>query len=151
MSTRTFNAEVVQDEGSTAPAVEVPFEPKEVFGKVRAPVRVTLRHHQFRTTIFRMAGRTFFPLNRENRDAAGVRAGERVRVTLELDTEPRTVEPPAELAAALAGDRALAAAWEGLSYTAQREHAEGITSAKRPEIRQRRLTKTVDHLRSRGA
>lgn len=147
---KTFNATVLQDEGSTATGIEVPFDPKEAFGKVRAPVKVTLRGHTFRTTVFRMSGMTFIPLNKQNRTAAGVEAGDRVRVNMELDTAPRTVTPPTELAAALAGEAKLAAAWEQLSYTAQRENAEAISSAKRPETRQRRLAKTLDLLRQRA-
>lgn len=150
MTLKTFNAEVLQDEDSSATGIEVPFDPKEVFGKVRAPVQVTLRGHTFRTTVFRMSGRTFFPLNRENRAAAGVEGGERVRVMMELDTTPRTVTPPAELAAALDRNNKLATAWDGLSYTAQRENAEAIAGAKRLETKERRLAKTLELLRSRA-
>ena len=37
-------------------------------------------------------------------EAAGMKKGDKVRVTLERDTEPRTVAVPAELQAALAAD-----------------------------------------------
>ncbi|MCZ6726440.1 MAG: YdeI/OmpD-associated family protein [Acidobacteria bacterium] len=143
---KTFNATVLQDEGSTATGIEVPFDPKEAFGKVRAPVKVTLRGHTFRTTVFRMSGMTFIPLNKLNRTAAGVEADDRVRVVMELDTAPRTITPPPELAA----EAKLASAWEQLSYTAQRENAEAISGAKRPETRQRSLAKTLDLLRQRA-
>ena len=148
IATKSFDAEILRDEGSTATGVEVPFDPKEVFGKVRAPVRVTIGGHTFRTTLFRMSGQTFFPLNKANREAAGVEGGERVRVTMVLDTAPRTVTPPAELAAALGRSKKLAVAWNGLSYTSQRENAEAIAGAKRPETKQRRLAKTLELLRS---
>lgn len=151
MTTKTFSTKVLQDEGSTATGIEVPFDPKEVFGRVRAPVRVTIGGHTFPSTVFRMSGQTFFPLNKANREAAGVTAGERVRVTMELDTEPRTVTPPAKMAAALERSKKLTAAWDGLSYTAQREHAEAITGAKRPETKERRLAKTLELLRSRAS
>jgi hypothetical protein len=147
VSRRTFNATIRGQEGATATSIEVPFDPKEAFGKMRAPVRVTLRAYSFRTTVFRMSGCTFVPLNRENRAAAGVAAGDRVRVTMELDTAPRSVAPPPQLAEALAADGRLAAAWGKLSYTHQRENAEAIADAKRPETRHRRLAKTVDLLR----
>jgi len=148
-TTKTFTTEVLQQEGSTATGIEVPFDPKEAFGKVRAPVRVTIGSHTFRTTVFRMSGLTFFPLNKQNRTAAGVSAGERVEISMELDTTPRTVTPPPELKAALKADSELAKAWDELSYTAQRENAEAIEGAKRPETKARRLAKTLDLLRSR--
>jgi uncharacterized protein YdeI (YjbR/CyaY-like superfamily) len=87
------------------------------------------------------------PLNRANRAAAGVAAGDAVTVELELDDEPRTVEVPDDVRAALAGDEEAAAAFERLSYTHQREYVEWITEAKREETRARRLAKTLDRLR----
>lgn len=143
MTRRTFETRILQDDGSSATAVEIPFDPKEAFGKLRAPVRATIGGHTYRTTVFRMGGTTFIPLNKENRAAAGVSGGEKATVTLELDTAARTVTPPPELAEALAASPVLTAAWRELSYTAQRENTESITSAKRPETRERRLAKTL--------
>ncbi|MBE2224215.1 MAG: DUF1905 domain-containing protein, partial [Anaerolineae bacterium] len=37
------------------------------------------------------------PLSKEHREAASVQAGDEVAVTLELDTEPRTVDVPDDL------------------------------------------------------
>jgi hypothetical protein len=82
-------------------------------------------------------------------EAAGVGAGDTITVELELDTAPRTVEPPADLATALARDKKAAAAWEALSFTIKKEHARGLEEAKRPETRERRLAKTLEFLRSR--
>src|SRR6266702_7223461 len=48
-------------------------------------------------------------------EAAGVVQGDSITVELELDTEPRTVAMPADLAKALANDRKAAAVWEKLS------------------------------------
>ena len=80
---------------------DLPFDPKQELGKVRAPVRVTINGYAFRTTVAAMGGRVFIGMNREVRAGTGVEAGERVEVELVLDEEPRTVELPAELAAAL--------------------------------------------------
>lgn len=139
------------DPGSTMTALEVPFDPKPVFGKVRAPVRVTVGTHTFRSTIAAMGGPCFVPLRRSNREAAGVTGGQRVRVTLTLDTEPRVVVIPSDLRAALtrAGPAALAA-WKTMAYTHQREHAEAIEGAKKPETRQRRIEGCVAAMRERA-
>lgn len=148
---RTYETVVMTDPGSTMTALEVPFDPKPVFGKVRAPVRVTVGTHTFRSTIAAMGGPCFVPLRRSNREAAGVAGGQRVRVTLTLDTEPRVVAMPTDLRAALrrAGAAALAA-WKSMAYTHQREHAEAIEGAKKPETRRRRIEQCVAAMRERA-
>ena len=78
---------------------------------------------------------------------AGVGAGDRITVLLELDTALRTVEVPADLADVLAGDKKAAAAWEKLSYTDKKEVAGSLESAKKPETRERRLNAAVAMLR----
>jgi Bacteriocin-protection, YdeI or OmpD-Associated/Domain of unknown function (DUF1905) len=138
---------VIQVEGKTATYFEVPLDVRAVFGRARPPVRVTIAGHTYRSTIAQYGGSYMLPLNRANRAAAGVAAGDAVTVELELDDEPRTVEVPDDVRAALAGDEEAAAAFERLSYTHQREYVEWITEAKREETRARRLAKTLDRLR----
>jgi hypothetical protein len=77
---------------------------------------------------------------------AGVGAGDRITVLLELDAVPRTVEIPADLATVLAGDKKAAAAWEGLSYTNKKEMARSLEEAKKPETRERRLSAAIAKL-----
>jgi thioredoxin-like negative regulator of GroEL len=79
-------------------------------------------------------------------EAAGVGLGEEIDVELELDTAPRTVDAPPDLAAALARDRKAAAAWETLSYTNRKEIARSLEEAKRPETRERRLSAALERL-----
>ena len=124
-------------------AIRVPFDPKEVFGKVRAPVKVTLKGYTYRSTISSMGGETLIPLRKSHRDAAGLRGDETLNVTLELDDDKREVEPPADLVKALSALPGGWAAWRTLSYTHQREHVEAIEGAKQPETRGRRIEKAV--------
>jgi hypothetical protein len=81
-------------------------------------------------------------------EAAGVGFGDTIAIELELDTAPRTVDVPADLAKALAGDKKAAAVWAALSYTNKKEHARGLEEARQPETRARRLAKTLEFLRS---
>jgi hypothetical protein len=118
--------------------IPVPFDPKAVFGKVRAPVKVTVGSYTFRTTIFTMGGVTGVPLRKSNREAAGLEGTETTEIRLELDEEPRVVEAPADLKRALKAAK-VTAAWEALSYSHQREHVEAIEGAKAPETRWRRI------------
>lgn len=80
-------------------------------------------------------------------EAAGVGQGDRITVLLEVDAAPRTVEAPPDLATVLAKDKKAAAAWERLSFTNKKELALGLTSAKKPETRERRLKAAVEKLR----
>jgi len=80
-------------------------------------------------------------------EAAGVGVGDEIEVELELDTAPRTVEVPPDLAAALARDRKAAAAWEKLSYTSRKEIARSLEEAKKPETRERRLAAVIERLK----
>jgi len=79
-----------------------------------------------------------------------VKAGQVVRVTMELDTTPRVIEPPPELAAALREHKGARKAWDGLSVTCQREHAEAILSARKPETRARRVAAAMEMLKARA-
>jgi hypothetical protein len=127
--------------------IEVPLDVPAVFGKARAPVRGTINGHPFRSTVAVYGGRYYLPVKRALRDAAGVAAGDAVVVELEADDQPRTVDPPAELADALAADAEAGAAFEGLSFTHQREYAEWVAEARRETTRRRRVAQTVQMLK----
>lgn len=140
-----FEAEIT--EFGPALAVDLPFDPKEAFGMVRAPVRVTINGYEFRTTVASMSGRIVIGLNKEVRAGTGVAAGDRVKVEMVLDEEPRTVEVPADLAAALDPDSL--AFLESLAYTHKKEYVRWIEDAKRAETRRARIEKAAALLADR--
>ena len=80
--------------------------------------------------------------------AAGVELGDTVDVLLELDTNPRVVEPPADLARAMARDKKMTANWESLSFTNKKEMALSLEEAKKPVTRERRLAAAITKLRA---
>jgi hypothetical protein len=127
--------------------VALPFDAKEVFGRVRVPVRATVNGHTFRSTLMRYGGTDYLGLNREAREGASVEAGQTITVELEVDDEPRVVEVPTELSDALAGDEAASEAFERLSFTHRREFAEWVDEAKREETRRRRAEQALAMLR----
>jgi Bacteriocin-protection, YdeI or OmpD-Associated/Domain of unknown function (DUF1905) len=131
----------------TATMFRVPFDLKEAFGKARPPVKVTIRGYTWRTTPGVYGGVGYVGVNREVKAATGVDAPDRVRVTMELDTEPRTVRVPPDLRAALRDDGAGEAAFAKLSFTHRREYVEWVEEAKRPETRARRIAETVDRVK----
>jgi bacteriocin resistance YdeI/OmpD-like protein/uncharacterized protein DUF1905 len=134
---KTFRTTIVRD-GSMC-FIPVPFDPRPVFGKVRAPVRVVLNGHTYRSTIASMGNGPCVPLRRSNREAAGLEGGETLSVTLELDTEQREIKPPPDLVKALKAAPPAWDRWRELSYSHQREYVEAIQEAKRPETRARRI------------
>ena len=130
--------------GKTATGIQVPDAVVEQIGAgKRPPVRVTIRGYTYGTTVAPMGGAFWIPLAAEHRTAAGVQAGDEIEVELELDTEPRAVDVPGDLAAALAVDAAAKAAFDKLSYSNQRRHVLSVEDAKTPETRQRRIEKVV--------
>lgn len=148
MAIKSFTAVILGDDNTSMTGFEVPFDPKAVFGKVRAPVVVAIGKHTYRSTICSMGGKWMIPLRRSNRDAAGVVAGDRVRVSLRLDDAPRTVTPPKDLVQALRAAGGLPA-FRALSYTHQREHVEAIEQAKKPETRAKRIENCLKMVRAK--
>lgn len=135
--------------GKTATGIPVPDDVLAGLGGGKRPaVHVTVAGYRYRSTIGPMGGRSFVPLSAEHRTAAGVAAGDEVDVELELDTEPRTVEVPADLAAALDDDTRRA--FDALSYSNRRRHVLAVEGAKAAETRARRVAKVVDELRAAG-
>lgn len=133
--------------GKTATMFRVPFDLEEAFGRARPPVLVTIRDHTWRTTPGVYDGVGHIVVNRSVKAATGVDAPARVRVTMELDTKPRTVDVPGDLAVALADDAAAKAAFDALSFTHKREYVEWVEEAQRPETRGRRIAGTVDRVK----
>jgi len=136
-----FKTTIVRD-GSMC-FIPLTFDPKPVFGKVRAPVKVTVNGYTYRSTIAAMGGPPFIPLRKSNREAAGLEGGEMLEVTLDLDTDKREVTPPSDLIKALKGAPPAWERWQALSFTHQREHVEAIEGAKKPETRTRRIAGAV--------
>ncbi|KAA9159758.1 DUF1905 domain-containing protein [Amycolatopsis acidicola] len=135
--------------GKTATGIPVPDEVVASLGSRRPAVRVTINGHSYRSTVSSMRGEFLLPVSAENRQAAGISAGDEVDVELRPDTEPREVEVPADLASALAGDTEARGFFESLSYSHKRAYTLWIDDAKKPETRQRRVTQALQMLREK--
>lgn len=143
----TFITAVLQEEGMNATGIQVPAAVITAFDSGKRPkVKITLNGYTYRSTIAAYGDLFMLPLSKEHRDAAGVKAGDEVEVTLELDTEPRTVEVPDDLAMALA-EGGVTAVFDALALSKRKEHVRQVTSAKTEETRQRRIAKIVSSLK----
>jgi Bacteriocin-protection, YdeI or OmpD-Associated/Domain of unknown function (DUF1905) len=133
--------------GKTATGFEVPPEVVESLGGGRRPaVHVSIGHLTYRSTVASMGGRFMVPLSADRRSAGGLAAGDDVEVILELDTTPREVEVPPDLAAALDADAAVRARFDAMSFTNRNESVRAVESAKTEPTRQRRIAKVVADL-----
>jgi antitoxin component of MazEF toxin-antitoxin module len=133
--------------GKTATGIQVPDDVVEALGAgKRPPVVVTVGGHTYRTTVAPMGGAYWIPLAAEHREAAGVRAGEEVTVSLEGDPAPREVALPDDLAAAM--DDQARSAFDRLAVSHRKEWVRWVEEAKKAETRTARITKTVESLKA---
>jgi hypothetical protein len=135
--------------GRTATGIRVPPEAVAALEAGRQPlVRVTIGEHSYPSRVAVRGGEFKLPVSADNRAAAGVEAGDEVEVSLELDTEPRTVAVPSDLAEALEGAPQALHYFESLSYSRQRWFVLNVEDAKTVETRQRRIANAVERLRA---
>src|SRR3954471_23256100 len=74
--------------------------PDEVVEKLGAgkkpPVNVTVNNYTYKNTIAVMGGKFMISVSADIRSKTGIKGGDSVSVTLELDTKPREVEIPSD-------------------------------------------------------
>lgn len=149
---KRFTAELQLGPKGTTGFIEVPFDVRAEFGQARPPVRGTMNGAPFRTTVAVYGGKPLLGLRKELRAAAKVsKTGDKVKVVLERDDAPRTVEVPADLRRALARSPSAKNGWAALSYTHQREWVQAIEEAKRPDTRAKRIASAVEAAEGRAA
>lgn len=137
--------------GKTATGIVVPDSVVAGLGSSRRPaVHATVNGYTFRSTVARMGGAFMLPVSAEVRAHAGVAAGDEVEVALRLDTEPRTVAVPPDLAAALDAEPGATSLRQPLLQppVARCPRRRGRQD---PGHRQRRIASTLTALRSERA
>jgi hypothetical protein len=112
----------------------------------RLPVTVTVAGYSYQSTVGVMGGRTLISLSKAHREAAGLKAGDAVTVSLALDAGPREVAVPAQLQAAL-DSAGLTGQFAALPYSKRKEFARQVAEAKADSTRERRVTKVLEALR----
>jgi hypothetical protein len=143
-----FRTTLLQSEG-TATGIVIPDDVMAALAAGRKPpVRVTINGgYSYRSTVGTVDGRPMVGVSADNRARAGVNGGDEIDVDIEVDTSPRELEVPAELAAALDAEPAARATFDRLSYTNRQWHVLQYTTAKTDETRNRRLAKSIEALR----
>lgn len=124
--------------------IEVPLEVIESLGAGRRPpVIVTVNGHEYRSTVASRGGRYLIPFSSDKRAATGIRGGDRIVVDLEVDTAPRIVEVPDDLAAAVDAAPGAREAWDRLAPSHRKAHVAAVQDAKTEKTRQRRIAAAV--------
>ncbi len=142
-----FRAKVISSGNATA--VEIPADVVNALGSGPRPlIAVTVNGHTWRSRVALMRGQCLVGISAANRAASGIGEGDVVEVNLKLDTEPRVVPEPPDLAKALNNDPEVRAAFDCLPYGLKRKDVTAIEEAKTPEVRQRRISKLVTRLQS---
>ena len=124
--------------------IEVPDQNIAELGKSkRPPVTVQIGSYSYKSTVGIMGGKTLISLPKVHREAAGLKAGDKVMVVLVLDDGIRTVDVPPELADRLSQNKAAKDIFDNLAYSHRKEYARWISEAKKPETREKRLDKAI--------
>ncbi|MEO5501974.1 MAG: YdeI/OmpD-associated family protein [Ginsengibacter sp.] len=141
-----FETKIIQIGNNTG--IEVSAEMLDELGGGRKPlVVVTLNNYSYRCAVGKMGGRFMISLSAENRKNANVKGGDILEINLKLDTEPRTVEVPADLLKAFVANKIAKVNFEKLAPSKKKAIALSITDAKSNETRIRRIEKAIASLK----
>jgi hypothetical protein len=134
--------------GKTAAGIEVPAKVVEGLASGKVPlVRVTINGYTYPSAVAVMGGNFMVGVSNANRQAAGVAAGDTVDVDIEVDTQPRVLALPDDLAKALDRDAKAKKVFEGLSNSKKQRLVLPVANGKTSETRQRNIDKALAALR----
>ena len=144
-----FEATIAAAERGGAYVAVPPDVVAELGGRGRIPVIATFDGVEYRGSVVSMGSGPVIGVLKRIRTELGKEPGDRVTVTLTVDEEPRRVDVPEDLRAALA-DAHLQERFDALSYSHRREYVQWIEEAKRPATRKRRIEQTVERVGPNG-
>jgi len=138
---KEFRAKLNGDESrkDASASFTLPFDTRDVWGRAKVPVRVTINGYTWRSTVGNRGGQQYIVVNAEARHNAGVRAGDLVTITFEPDTEKREIAVPIPLQRALGAK--LTQKLNSLSFTHKKEFIVWYSEAKKEDTRTRRVEK----------
>lgn len=138
-----FHTTIKQNE-KTATGIQIPNDVIEALGTgKKPPVKLTVNGYTYRSTVATVDGNFMVGFNADHRAASGLRGGDEIVVEIEVDREPRTVDVPADLAAALHAEPNAKQTFDKLSNSMKGYHVSQVTGAKTDKTRQRRIEKSI--------
>lgn len=142
-----FKTTILQT-GANTTGIEVTEKMLEQLGGGKRPlVVVTVNNYSYRSAVGKMGDKFMVGLSAGNRKNANVSGGDKVEVTIELDTAPRTVDVPEDLQKALDKSNVIKAKFEALAPSKKKAIVLSVTEAKSAETRIRRIEKTIAGLK----
>ena len=145
-----FRARLRSDPKGSGVYVPIPPQVASALGlRGRPKIQSVIAGHPYRGSLMPMPDGFGLGVLKAIQEAENLKPGDSITFELDVDTAPRVIEPPPDLAKALAGDGRAAASWEKLSYTNKREIAMSLEEAKKPETRERRLAAALSKLTTR--
>ena len=143
----TFTA-IIQNPGGGGAFVEVPFDVEEAFGSKKPKVKAMIEGVPYRGTLVRMGRKNHMLIILKGiREQIGKTFGDKVKITVEPDAEPRVIEVPKDLMNELKKDKEAKAFFDKVAYSHQKEYVKWIEEAKKEETRQARIVKTIEMLK----
>jgi hypothetical protein len=129
------------------------FFPKRVTdflgSRAMVPVSGTIAGHVFRTTLASSGNGTHvMTVSKALQSAAAIKAGDTVKVTLQVDREQRAVTIPPDLRDALRVSSKATSLWKSITPRAREEWIEWISGAKKADTRTRRVAGAISKLES---
>lgn len=127
-------------------AIEIPDKNlAEIGANRRAPLKVTVNGYTYQSTATGVGGKCMVVFPTRDRETSGAAAGDKIKVTLELDDGYRNVDVPEELSSALKKN-GLSNTFHDLTYSKRKEFARQVSDAKATETKTRRIEKIVAQL-----
>jgi hypothetical protein len=112
-----------------------------------ARVRGTIDGVAYRSSLMKYSGIFHLGVHKATVTTAGVAAGARVQVTIEIDDEPLpTDRVPDDLAKALTRNPRASTSWQKLAPAVRRGFVKNVIDAKQQETRSRRIARIVETL-----
>lgn len=141
----SFKTQIQQTGNNTG--IEVPEKNVMQLGTSKKPaVMVSVSGYTYHSTVAVMGEKYMIPLSKAHREASGLKGGDKVDVTLELETTPRSIEVPKYLAEALA-KAGLRESFDASAPSKRKEFVRQVEEAKSQETRERRVEKVIAGLR----
>lgn len=139
----TFQTHILQMGNNTG--IEVPPENIAELGSSKKPaVKVTVGGYSYNSTVAVMGGKFMIAFNSAHRAASGLKGGDAVEVTLELETAPQSIVPT-DLLEALS-EAKLGEVFDQQAPSKRKEFVRQVVEAKTAKTRVRRIEKIVAQL-----
>ncbi len=129
--------------------IEIPFYVQKEFGSKRFKVKAKFDGIDYRGSIVSMGhGIYIIGILKSIRKEINKEAGDKIFVEIEKDEDVREVELPLDFKTELEQNEEALKFYNILSYSVKKKYYQWITSAKKEETRQRRITEAISKLES---